>query len=88
MFVDEGGPGSKLHSLIKRIGSNNDTQPEWATVKAISPELSVQIDDMKLELDSDDIAIPQRLQGALEVGDRVLVIGMQGGNAYAMIDRY
>jgi hypothetical protein len=85
---DEGGPGSKLRSLIKRVGANTDTQPDWATVTAISPELRIQIDDMKIELDADDFAVPVRLQGEMNVGDRVLVVGMNNGQAYAVIDRY
>lgn len=27
---DEGNVGTKLRSLIRRIGANRDTQPEWA----------------------------------------------------------
>ncbi|MGO4372084.1 hypothetical protein AB4Z21_15170 [Paenibacillus sp. MCAF20] len=88
MALDEGSPASKLRSLIRRVGANKDTQPEWATVKAVSPSLRVQIIEMKIELEDDDLAVPQRLQGVLEVGDSVLVIGMNNGNTYAIIDRY
>jgi hypothetical protein len=85
---DEGSTGSMLRSLIKRVGANHDTQPEWATVTAISPELRIKIDGMKIELDTDDFAIPQRLRGVLEVGDRVLVSGMGNGQSFVVIDRY
>lgn len=59
-MVDEGGPGSKLHSLIRRIGANPFDRFEFATVISVSP-LLIRIDGMKIDLDADDFVIAERL---------------------------
>lgn len=102
----EGGPATQLVQLIQRIGYNDFDRIELATVTSPPPSLRIKVDNMKIELDADDLVVAQaltnhsqtirRIDGTAEVitmenelkaGDRVLVVSMNNGQAYAVLDR-
>lgn len=57
----EGSGRAQLRDVIKQIGYNKDVDIEYATVIAPPPALRIQIDGMKIELEDDDVIIPQSL---------------------------
>lgn len=57
----EGSGISQLRDIIGKIGYNKDVDIEYATVIAPPPALRIQIDGMKIELEDDDVIIPQSL---------------------------
>ncbi|PJW21976.1 hypothetical protein CV632_01235 [Geobacillus thermodenitrificans] len=57
----EGGGAARLIQLIRRYGYNKDVDIELATVTSPPPDLRIQIDNMKVEIDSDDLIVAQYL---------------------------
>jgi len=57
----EGNGYSQLKSIVKQIGYNKDVDIEFATVIAAPPSLRIQIDNMKIELDADDVVVAESL---------------------------
>lgn len=57
----EGGGSSRLAFAVGQLGYNKDVDIEYATVIAPPPALRIQIDGMKIELDEEDVIIPQSL---------------------------
>lgn len=51
----------KLRNAIKAISGDKGANIEYATVIAPPPALRIQIDGMKIELEEDDVIIPQSL---------------------------
>lgn len=88
MATYQGSTAQKLVDIIQDIGRNHDTAPEWATVISTTPELRIRIDGMKIDVEEEDVAIPERLRGQLYVDDRVILMGMSAGQAYVVLDKY
>jgi hypothetical protein len=78
-LLNEGSAGSKLRSLIKRVGANTDTRFEFGTITSASPYFSVLVDGMKIELDADDCVVAEHLTEHT----RTVTIG--GGTASEMV---
>lgn len=57
----EGTGASQLVQLIRRIGANTDVTIELATVTSPPPALRIKVDGMKIELESDDLIVAERL---------------------------
>ncbi|RED86209.1 hypothetical protein [Cohnella phaseoli] len=88
--LPEGSGIGKLHQAIKDIGFNHGADLELASVTADYPDVRIQVDNMRIELDRDDLVICERLAEhprKLTVGDRVLVGMMNSGQLYSIIDR-
>ncbi|MMZ56043.1 hypothetical protein D1872_179210 [compost metagenome] len=58
----EGGGVSQFRDVIKQLGFNVEVDIEYATIIAPPPALRVQVDNMKIELDGDDVIIPEHLR--------------------------
>lgn len=58
----EGNGVSQFRDVIKQLGHNVEVDIEYATILAPPPALRVQIDNMKIELDGDDVIIPEHLR--------------------------
>ncbi|WP_025676528.1 DUF2577 family protein [Paenibacillus polymyxa] len=58
----DGGGVSQLIDVIKQLGYNVEVDIEYATILAPPPALRVQIDNMKIELDADDVIVPEHLR--------------------------
>ncbi|AHM66848.1 hypothetical protein PPSQR21_032090 [Paenibacillus polymyxa SQR-21] len=58
----DGGGVSQLIDVIKQLGFNVEVDIEYATILAPPPALRVQVDNMKIELDGDDVIIPEHLR--------------------------
>ncbi|SDW22052.1 DUF2577 domain-containing protein [Paenibacillus sp. PDC88] len=59
--IIEGSGFAKLSGVIKTLGYNKDVDIELATVIAPLPNLRIQIDNMKIELEADDVIIAEHL---------------------------
>lgn len=59
--VVEGSGFAKLGGVIKSLGYNKDIDIEYATVISPLPKLRVQIDNMKIELEADDLTLAEHL---------------------------
>jgi hypothetical protein len=57
----EGGGAARLIQLIRRHGYNKDVDIELATVTNAPPDLKIKVDNMKVELDRDDLIVAQSL---------------------------
>lgn len=57
----EGGWDSKLTQLIRDTGRNKDVDIRLGTVKSAPPNMRVNVDGMKYDLDEDDYAIAEHL---------------------------
>ncbi|WP_342415359.1 DUF2577 domain-containing protein [Paenibacillus sp. FSL R10-2782] len=58
----EGNGVSQFRDVIKQLGHNVEVDIEYATITAPPPALRVQVDNMKIELDGDDVIIPEHLR--------------------------
>ncbi|WP_149093427.1 DUF2577 domain-containing protein [Paenibacillus terrae] len=58
----DGGGVSQFRDVIKQLGRNVEVAIEYATILAPPPALRVQVDNMKIELDGDDVIIPEHLR--------------------------
>jgi Protein of unknown function (DUF2577). len=57
----EGDGAARLIQLMRQHGYNKDVDFELATVTSAPPNLRIQIDNMKVELDRDDLVVAQYL---------------------------
>ncbi|EMI10363.1 DUF2577 domain-containing protein [Anoxybacillus gonensis] len=57
----EGNGATRLIQLIRQHGYNKDVDIELGTVTSDPPSIKIQIDNMKVELDQDDLIIAQYL---------------------------
>lgn len=57
----EGGWDSKLTKLIRDTGYNQDVNVELGTVKSPPPNLRINIDGMKIDLEADDFIVAEHL---------------------------
>jgi PIN domain nuclease of toxin-antitoxin system len=57
----EGNGAIRLIKLMKQHGYNKDIDIELATVTNPPPKLKIQIDNMKIELEADDLIVAQHL---------------------------
>ncbi|KOS02510.1 hypothetical protein AM598_11850 [Paenibacillus polymyxa] len=48
--------------MVRKIGHNVEVDIEYATIIAPPPALRVQVDNMKIELDGDDVIVPEHLR--------------------------
>ncbi|MEK4432023.1 DUF2577 domain-containing protein [Paenibacillus sp. FSL M7-0802] len=58
----EGNGVSQFRDVIKQLGHNVEVDIEYATILAPPPALRMQVDNMKIELDGDDVIIPEHLR--------------------------
>ncbi|MGP0579203.1 DUF2577 domain-containing protein [Paenibacillus peoriae] len=58
----DGGGVSQFRDVIKQLGHNVEVDIEYATIIAPPPALRVQVDNMKIELDGDDVIVPEHLR--------------------------
>ncbi|MBE3649207.1 DUF2577 domain-containing protein [Paenibacillus polymyxa] len=58
----DGGGVSQFRDVIKQLGHNVEVDIEYATILAPPPALRVQVDNMKIELDADDVIVPEHLR--------------------------
>ncbi|RFT92338.1 DUF2577 domain-containing protein [Paenibacillus jamilae] len=58
----DGGGVSQFRDVIKQLGHNVEVDIEYATIIAPPPALRVQVDNMKIELDGDDVIITEHLR--------------------------
>lgn len=63
----EGSGGSQLVQLIRRFGANTDVRIEEATVTSAPPGLKIQIDGMKVELETEDLIVAEHLTARTEI---------------------
>jgi hypothetical protein len=84
----EGDGAARLIQLMRIHGYNKDVDIELATVTSAPPNLRIQIDNMKVELDSDDIVMTETLnKSSPQPGDRVIVASVRNGQLYIVIDK-
>ena len=84
----EGDGAARLIQLMRQHGYNKDVDIELATVTSAPPNLRIQIDNMKVELDSDDIVMTETLNKASpQTGDRVVVASVRNGQLYIALDK-
>lgn len=84
----EGDGAARLIQLMRQHGYNKDVDIELATVTSTPPNIKIQIDNMKVELDSDDIVITETLKKASpQPGDRVVVASVRNGQLYIALDK-
>jgi len=84
----EGDGAARLIQLMRIHGYNKDVDIELATVTSAPPNLRIQIDNMKVELDSDDIVMTETFNKASpQPGDRVIVASVRNGQLYIVIDK-
>ncbi|MDQ0154905.1 DUF2577 domain-containing protein [Robertmurraya andreesenii] len=57
----EGGHDSKAIQLFRKVGYNQDVQIKLGTVKSAPPNMRINVDGMKYDLDPDDYAIAEHL---------------------------
>jgi hypothetical protein len=57
----EGSGAARLIQLIRQHGYNVDVNIEMATVTSSPPDLKIKVDNMKVELDRDDLVVAQYL---------------------------
>jgi Protein of unknown function (DUF2577) len=57
----EGSGAARLIQLIRQHGYNVDVNIELATVTSAPPNLKIKVDNMKVELDRDDLVVAQYL---------------------------
>jgi hypothetical protein len=57
----EGSGAARLIQLIRQHGYNIDVDIELATVTSAPPNLKIKVDNMKIELDRDDLIVAQSL---------------------------
>lgn len=57
----EGNGAIRLIQLMRKHGYNKDLSIELATVTSPPPNIKIQVDNMKIELDKDDVIIAQYL---------------------------
>ncbi|MEK5507628.1 DUF2577 domain-containing protein [Paenibacillus sp. FSL P4-0113] len=60
--LTEGNGVSQFRDVIKQLGYNVEVDIEYATIIAPPPALRVQVDNMKIELDGDDVIVPEHLR--------------------------
>ncbi|MGG1644148.1 DUF2577 domain-containing protein [Paenibacillus sp. NRS-1782] len=58
----QGNGVSQFRDVIKQLGHNVEVDIEYATIIAPPPALRVQVDNMKIELDGDDVIVPEHLR--------------------------
>lgn len=84
----EGDGATRLIQLIRQHGHNKDVDIELATVTSAPPDIKIQIDNMKIELDKDDIvATAQFASSSVQVGDRVIVASVKNSQLYIVLDK-
>lgn len=57
----EGSGATRLIQLIRKHGYNKDVDIELGTVTSSPPDIKIQIDNMKMELDRDDLIVARYL---------------------------
>jgi hypothetical protein len=57
----EGSGAKRLIQLMRQHGYNTDVNIELATVTSAPPDLKIKVDNMKVELDRDDLIVAQYL---------------------------
>ncbi|OQP06851.1 hypothetical protein B1690_05945 [Geobacillus sp. 46C-IIa] len=57
----EGNGAVRLIQLMRQHGYNKDISIELATVTSPPPNIKIRVDNMKIELDKDDVIIAQHL---------------------------
>lgn len=57
----EGGWAARMKLLMEKNGYNKDVDIELATVTSPPPDLRILIDNMKIELDKDDLIVAEHL---------------------------
>jgi Protein of unknown function (DUF2577) len=57
----EGSGAKRLIQLMRQHGYNKDVNIELATVTSAPPDLKIKVDNMKVELDRDDLIVAQYL---------------------------
>lgn len=57
----EGDGVARLIQLMRRYGYNKDVDFKLATVTNAPPDLKIKVDNMKIELDRDDLIVAQYL---------------------------
>ncbi|WP_263560465.1 DUF2577 domain-containing protein [Paenibacillus polymyxa] len=62
MELIDGSKVLQLKDMVRKIGHNVEVDIEYATILAPPPALRVQVDNMKIELDGDDVIIPEHLR--------------------------
>ncbi|WP_338532561.1 DUF2577 domain-containing protein [Paenibacillus peoriae] len=62
MELIDGSKVLQLKDMVQKIGHNVEVDIEYATILAPPPALRVQVDNMKIELDGDDVIIPEHLR--------------------------
>lgn len=79
---------SQLVGVIRDVGHNEYDKLELATVIASSPDIRIRIDNMAIDLDADDLVIPEHiLDIKLNPGSRVLIMSMNNGQKYAILGK-
>ncbi|WP_246772861.1 DUF2577 domain-containing protein [Paenibacillus polymyxa] len=62
MDLIDGSKVLQLKDMVRKIGHNVEVDIEYATIIAPPPALRVQVDNMKIELDGDDVIVPEHLR--------------------------
>jgi hypothetical protein len=81
----EGSGAVRLINLMKKHGYNKDLSVSLATVTNGMPDIRIQVDGMKIELDKDDLVIAERVKD-LTTGDRVIVVS-DNDQTFYVLDR-
>jgi len=55
----EGDGAARLIQLMRQYGYNKDVDIELATITNAPPDLKIKVDNMKVELDRDDLIVAQ-----------------------------
>lgn len=58
----EGGGVSQFRHVVRQLGYNKDVDIEFGTVTAPLPDIRVQVNGMKFELEADDLVVCEHLR--------------------------
>lgn len=82
-----------MHNMIKiikqaaveAVEASAPVQVLFGTVESASP-LTVRV-DQRFTLSKEFLVVPERLANTFDVGENVLLLRMQGGQKYVILDR-
>jgi hypothetical protein len=82
----EGSSTFTLLKLIKRHGYNRGDIAELGTVISPPPNLRINIDGMKIDLENDDFIVAEHVL-PLTAGERVIILSAEGNQQYYVIGK-
>ena len=72
-------------AAVEAVEASAPVQVLFGTVESASP-LTVRV-DQRFTLSKEFLVVPERLANTFDVGENVLLLRMQGGQKYVILDR-